>query len=149
MMDEIRHLFLHFIQISVFMNAKPTEAELEILQILWEHKACTVRQVNDLLNAKRPANKKPIGYTTTLKIMQLMNEKNLVVRDDSSRTHIYQANVSEKAAQKSLLERFLNTTFKGSAMKLVMQALGRSETTPEELQQIRKFLDELEDNKDE
>ncbi|MEZ4888330.1 MAG: BlaI/MecI/CopY family transcriptional regulator [Chitinophagales bacterium] len=127
------------------MKSKPTEAELEILQILWEQGACTVRQVNDLLNDKRPNDKKEIGYTTTLKIMQLMNEKDLVVRDDSSRTHIYQANVSEKVAQNSLLERFLDTTFKGSAMKLVMQALGRSETTSEELQQIREFLDELED----
>ena len=127
------------------MKSKPTEAELEILQILWEHKACTVRQVNNLLNERRPNDKKPIGYTTTLKIMQLMNEKGLVVRDDSNRTHVYEANVSEKAAQQSLLERFLNTTFKGSAMKLVMQALGRNETTPEELKEIRKFLDELED----
>lgn len=127
------------------MKSKPTESELEILQILWEHKKCTVRQVNDLLNDKRANDKKKIGYTTTLKIMQLMNEKNLVVRDDSNRTHVYQANVSEKMAQSSLLERFLDTTFKGSAMKLVMQALGRSETTQEELKQIREYLDELED----
>ena len=130
------------------MKSKPTESELEILQVLWEHKSCTVRQVNELLNNKKPDSKKKIGYTTTLKIMQLMNEKGLVIRDDSSRTHIYEANVSEKAAQHSLLERFLNTTFKGSAMKLVMQALGRSETTPEELKQIRSYLDELEDKKD-
>lgn len=127
------------------MKPKPTDAELEILQILWERTSCTVRQVNDLLNDRKADDKKKIGYTTTLKIMQLMNEKGLVIRDDSSRTHIYQANVSEKAAQKNLLDRFLNTTFKGSAMKLVMQALGRSETTPEELKQIRKYLDELED----
>ncbi len=127
------------------MKSKPTEAELEVLQVLWEHKACTVRHVNGFLNDKRPTSKKPIGYTTTLKIMQLMNEKGLVIRDDSKRTHVYEANVSEKTAQKSLLERFLNTTFKGSAMKLVMQALGRNETTPEELKEIRKFLDELED----
>ncbi|MFK7906368.1 MAG: BlaI/MecI/CopY family transcriptional regulator [Chitinophagales bacterium] len=130
------------------MKSKPTESELEILQVLWEHKASTVRQVNELLNNKRADSKKKIGYTTTLKIMQLMNEKGLVIRDDSSRTHIYEANVSEKVAQNSLLERFLNTTFKGSAMKLVMQALGRSETTPEELKQIRSYLDELEDKKD-
>ena len=120
-------------------NQKPTEAELQILQVLWQHGSSTVRFVNDKLNEE-----KKTGYTTTLKTMQIMFEKKLVSRNEESRTHIYDAKVKEEVVQKQLLDRFLDKTFKGSAMKLVMQALGNRKTSKEELNEIRNLLDELE-----
>lgn len=123
---------------------KPTEAELAILQVLWSHERATVRFVNEVLNQHRSSTDKPIGYTTTLKIMQLMAEKQLLNRDESGRSHVYEANISEQETQQRLLNRFVEKTFKGSAMKLVMQALGNHQASSEELQQIRDFLDELE-----
>ena len=117
---------------------KPTESELEILQILWKHGPCTVRFVNDLLNEK-----KKVGYTTTLKIMQLMLEKKILKRDEKKRSHLYRPAVKEKETQRLLLDRFLQTAFGGSAMKMVMQALGNHKTSKEEISQIRKFLDNL------
>jgi len=123
-------------------SPKPTEAELEILQILWQNGPSTVRFVNGLLSRQ-----KEVGYTTTLKLMQIMNEKGLVSRDEDNRTHIYQANVSEQETQQHLLGRFLNTAFRGSAMKLVMQALGNHQTSKEELDQIRQLLDQIEGGK--
>lgn len=122
------------------MSKKPTEAELEILQILWAQGPSTVRSVNDALNTQRK-----VGYTTTLKLMQIMTEKGFVQRNESGRSHIYETIISESATQKSLLSRFLDKTFKGSALKLVMQALGNHQTTQEELQQIRDLLDQLEE----
>jgi predicted transcriptional regulator len=124
------------------LSPKPTEAELGILQILWQNGPSTVRVVNGLLSRQ-----KEVGYTTTLKIMQIMNEKGLVRRDEDNRTHIYQANVSERETQQHLLGRFLNTAFRGSAMKLVMQALGNHQTSKEELDQIRQLLDQIEGEK--
>jgi len=121
---------------------KPTEAELEILQILWKHGPCTVRFVNDILNEK-----KKVGYTTTLKIMQLMLEKKILKRDEKRRSHLYCPAVKEKETQRLLLDRFLQTAFGGSAMKMVMQALGNHKTSKEEISQIRKFLDNLEGEK--
>ena len=118
---------------------KPTEAELEILQVLWQNGPSTVRFVNDELNKT-----KEVGYTTTLKIMQLMTEKNMVRRDESNRSHVYEALLKEEATQKQLLNKFLDTTFRGSASRLVMQALGNHQTTPEELNQIRELLNKLE-----
>lgn len=120
-------------------NAKPTEAELQILQVLWQSGPSTVRFVNDKLNED-----KKTGYTTTLKTMQIMFEKKLVHRNEESRTHIYEAAVKEEVVQKQLLDRFLDKTFKGSAMKLVMQALGNRKTSKKELDEIRKLLDQLE-----
>lgn len=118
---------------------RPTEAELEILQILWKHGPCTVRFVNDQLNQK-----KTVGYTTTLKIMQIMFEKKLLERDESTRSHLYRAVVKEKETQGLLLDRFLDTAFGGSALKLVMQALGNHKASKEEISQIRDLLDNLE-----
>ena len=123
-------------------SQKPTEAELEILQILWQNGPSTVRFVNELLGQQ-----KEVGYTTTLKIMQIMNEKGLVNRDEDNRTHIYKAKVTEQETQQHLLDRFLDTTFRGSAMKLVMQALGNHQTSKEELDQIRQLLDQIEGGK--
>ncbi|WP_197088697.1 BlaI/MecI/CopY family transcriptional regulator [Rufibacter radiotolerans] len=118
---------------------KPTETELEILQVLWQNGPSTVRFVNEAQNKT-----KETGYTTTLKLLQIMHEKNLVRRDEESRSHVYQAAVTEEETQQHLLGRFLDTTFRGSAMKLVMQALGNHTTTPEELDQIRTLLNQLE-----
>ncbi|GAB5554420.1 MAG: hypothetical protein Sapg2KO_40110 [Saprospiraceae bacterium] len=119
--------------------AKPTESELEILQVLWANGPCAVRTVNDQLNLQRE-----VGYTTTLKIMQLMLNKGLVARDTSSRTHIYRAAVSEKETRANLLDRFVDTTFRGSAMDMVMQALGNKDTSAEELAEIKAFIKKIE-----
>lgn len=124
---------------SITPIPKPTEGELEILQVLWQHGPCTVRFVHEKLSQS-----KEVGYTTTLKIMQIMTDKQLVKRNDENRTHIYQANVSEENTQKQMLDKFLDIAFKGSASKLVMQALGNHKTSKEELEQIRKLLDKIE-----
>jgi BlaI family transcriptional regulator, penicillinase repressor len=118
---------------------KPTDSELEILQVLWQQGPCTVRQVNERL-----AENKDVGYTTTLKLMQIMYEKGLLTRVEDARSHVYEANVSEEETQSTLLERFVDTAFRGSASKLVMQALGNHKTTPAELDEIRKLLDQIE-----
>jgi len=120
-------------------HLKPTESELEILQVLWAKGACTVREVNEQLNLR-----KETGYTTTLKIMQIMTEKGLLTRDESQRTHVYRATVQEQDTQKQLLDKFLDSVFKGSTANLVMQALGNSQTSPEELREIRKLIDNME-----
>lgn len=117
---------------------KPTESELEILQLLWVNGPCTVRFINDELSKN-----KETGYTTTLKLMQIMLEKNLVKRDEAGRSHVYEAAISETATQSQLLDRFLETTFRGSASKLIMQALGNSKTSENELNEIRNLLDNL------
>lgn len=122
---------------------RPTEAELEVLQILWKHGPCTVRFVNDKLNEK-----KEVGYTTTLKIMQIMFEKNLLKRDESKRSHLYSPTMKEKETQGLLLDKFLHSAFGGSAMKLVMQALGNHKASKEEISRIREFLDNLENQGD-
>lgn len=122
---------------------KPTESELEVLQVLWNSGPATVRLVNDRLNEK-----KNVGYTTTLKIMQLMVEKGLLKRDEHQRSHLYSAAAKEKDTQRLLLDRFLETAFGGSAMKLVMQALGNHKTTKEEISRIRELLDNIEGDKE-
>ena len=121
---------------------KPTEAELEILQVIWEHGPSTVRFVNDQLSQKRT-----VGYTTTLKIMQIMADKGLLGRDTSGKTHIYNSKVSRKKTQQQLIDKLMATAFGGSAMQLVMQALGNKQSSAEEINEIRAFLDELEGGK--
>lgn len=123
---------------------KPTESEMAVLQVLWKRGPSTVREVNDMLNAQRE-----VGYTTTLKIMQIMADKSLVTRNLSGRTHIYEAAVEEKDTRQVLLDRFLETAFGGSASRMVMQALGSHTTSPEELDEIRRLLDELDAKKQE
>jgi len=118
---------------------KPTDSELEILAYLWQHDSSTVRQVHDFL-----AKTKDAGYTTTLKLMQIMQEKGLLSRTEESRSHIYTALVSEEETQQSLLGRFVETAFRGSAAQLVMQALGNHKTSTKELDEIRQLLDEIE-----
>lgn len=124
---------------------KPTDGELEILRILWTQGPATVRQINEALNALRSPQDKEVGYTTTLKLMQILFEKGHLSRTKSGKTHTYTAVLSESEVQQNLVDKLLDTAFEGSAMKLVMQALGNHQSSPEELDEIRKFLDELEE----
>lgn len=134
--------------------AKPTDAELEILHILWEQGPSTVRTVNDLLNERRKnglaatrslaKSTESAGYTTTLKMMQLMFEKGLLTRTEDGRTHIYAAAVREEDAQSLLLQQFVDNAFRGSAARLVLQALGNHEATPAELDEIKALIAQLE-----
>ena len=117
---------------------KPTDSELEILRVLWDKGEATVREVHEELAAT-----KDCGYTTTLKLMQIMFEKGLVIRDDSSRTHIYQANVSREKTQQQLVNKMVDTLFSGSRSQLVMQALGSHTPSKEELDEIQQLLDSL------
>ena len=122
---------------------KPTESELSILQILWAERECSVREVNEQLNAQN-TNDKEIGYTTTLKLMQIMLDKNLVSRNTDTRTHIYSAAISESETEGKLLDQFVDSTFPGSAMKMVMQALGNHEASSEELDEIKALIEKIE-----
>ncbi|MBL7741802.1 MAG: BlaI/MecI/CopY family transcriptional regulator [Chitinophagaceae bacterium] len=117
---------------------KPTESELEILQALWSKGMATVREVHEEL-----ARTKDVGYTTTLKLMQIMHEKGLVKRDDSMRTHIYQAAVNKEKTQKHLLSKMIDNLFGGSPTQLVIQALGEHKASPEEIEKIQAMLDNL------
>jgi BlaI family transcriptional regulator, penicillinase repressor len=117
---------------------KPTESELEILQVLWARDQASVRDVHEELQKT-----KDVGYTTTLKLMQIMFEKGLVRRDDSSKTHIYQASVSRERTQKHLVGKMINTLFGGSPAVLVLQALGNHKTSPAELEEIQRLLNNL------
>ncbi|HSB93086.1 MAG TPA: BlaI/MecI/CopY family transcriptional regulator [Flavitalea sp.] len=117
---------------------KPTESELEILQVLWSRGLASVREVHEELSKTKDA-----GYTTTLKLMQIMHEKGLVKRDDSVKTHIYQPAVSREKTQKHLLGKMINTLFGGSSTQLVMQALGNHKASPLELEEIQKMIDNL------
>jgi BlaI family transcriptional regulator, penicillinase repressor len=121
------------------MINKPTESELEILGVLWSKGASTVREVNVHLNLERE-----IGYTTTLKLMQIMAQKGLVVRDETSRTHIYKAALDQDQVQATLLNRLVDSAFSGSASSLVMQALGQGKTSKSELEAIKKLIEKLE-----
>jgi BlaI family penicillinase repressor len=120
-------------------SMKPTDAELEILQVIWLHGPVSVRFVNDELNRK-----KRVGYTTTLKLMQIMREKGLLMRSEDGRKHIYYVVLKEKEAKNLLLDKFVKTAFGGSAMDLVMQALGNHQTTPDELEELKALIDKIE-----
>ena len=123
---------------STVKTIKPTESELEILQILWTKGLATVREVHEEL-----AHIKNAGYTTTLKLMQIMNEKGLVKRDDSMRTHVYQAAVNKERTQKHLLSKMIDSLFGGSSTQLVIQALGETKASPDELEKIQALLNDL------
>jgi BlaI family penicillinase repressor len=117
---------------------EPTVAELEILQLLWESGPATVREVHDQLSRRRP-----VVYTTVLKLMQIMAEKGLVARDESERAHVYQARLSQEEARRRLVGDLLDRLFQGSAKQLVMQALSSRKATRAELAEIRRLLDDL------
>jgi len=118
---------------------QPTESELEILQILWLHGPSTVKFINEKQNEE-----KEVGYTTTLKIMQIMAEKNMLVVNKENKQHIYTPALDEDVTKGKLLDGFVKKTFSGSAMKLVMQALGNHKPSKEELQEIKKIIKNLE-----
>ncbi len=135
---------------------KPTESELEVLQLLWALGPSTVRAINERLNdpdtptrsGRRSADGAPreIGYTTTLKIMQIMYEKGLVSRQEDGRTHIYTAEVGEQDTQSALLQQFVDAAYRGSAMKLVLQALGNHDASQAEIDEIKTLIAQLEEN---
>ena len=125
---------------------KPTDAELAILRVLWDRGPSTVRQVHDVLLRERPT-----AYTTALKLLQIMTEKGLVRRDETDRTHVYYARLSEEQTQRQLVRDLLDRAFGGSASKLVMQALAARRASPEELGEIRKLIEarrEVRDDRD-
>ena len=117
----------------------PTDAELAILRVLWSRGPGTVRDVHEALNRRRPT-----GYTTALKLMQIMTEKGLLLRDEAGRSHVYHPRVSEEAVERGLVRDLLERAFDGAADRLVLRALGGKRGTPEEAANIRKLLDEIE-----
>ena len=118
---------------------EPTRSELEILQVVWQHGPSTVRFVNDQLNEQ----KREVHYTSTLKLMQIMAEKGLLTRDESNMKHIYRAAEEESKTKDFLLERFVNTMYKGSASNLMMQLLGNKKTSKKEIEAIKELLRKL------
>ncbi|MBK8562293.1 MAG: BlaI/MecI/CopY family transcriptional regulator [Saprospiraceae bacterium] len=121
------------------MLPKPTDSELEILQVLWENGPSSVRFVNEQLGER-----KDVGYTTTLKLLQIMHEKGLVVRNTDARSHIYEAAIERDVTQRNLLGTFVDNVFSGSAMNLVMQALGNHKASKDELDQIKALIEKME-----
>lgn len=122
--------------------SRPTDAELAILRVLWRQGESTVRQVFEALSQERE-----VGYTTVLKVMQIMTEKGLVERDESERTHVYQARLTQEQTQQQLVGDLLDKAFGGSASQLVLQALSAKPASAKELKRIRQLLDELEGGK--
>jgi BlaI family transcriptional regulator, penicillinase repressor len=120
---------------------KPTESELEILSILWENKNGTVRYVHEEL-----AKTKTAGYTTTLKLMQIMFEKGILNRDSSSKIHVYTPVINKQNTQLQIVNKLVNKLFAGSPAEMVLQALGNNKTTPEELEQIEALITKLKQN---
>ena len=118
----------------------PTDRELAILKVLWANGPSTVRQVNEAINAEQET-----GYTTTLKLMQIMTDKGLLVRDDSAFKHVYEAAVSAEETENQIVGDVLEKVFSGSAEKLVMRALSATHISAEELEKIRQLLDRMED----
>jgi BlaI family transcriptional regulator, penicillinase repressor len=124
------------------VSPKPTDAELAILQVLWQRGPSTVRQVQDALKTERGT-----GYTTMLKLMQIMYEKGLLLRDDSERSHVYEAAVSQHKTERRIVGDLLDQVFDGSARQLVLHALSVKKSSRAELDEIRKMIDELEKGK--
>lgn len=124
-------------------NYSPTDSELEILQVLWELKKARVKEVHERLSQH-----KEVGYTTVLKLMQIMHSKGLLERELSGKSHIYRPAIQKEQVQEKFLDKVMQSVYKGSAFKLVMNALGNYKTSPDELEQIKQFIQskEKEDN---
>jgi BlaI family transcriptional regulator, penicillinase repressor len=123
-------------------QVKPTESELEILTVLWDKTNATVRNVHEEL-----AKSKNVGYTTTLKLMQIMHDKGLVLRNTDSKTHVYRAAVEKQKTQLRMVNRMINELFAGQASELVMQALGDNKASNSELEKIEAFIANLKASK--
>jgi BlaI family transcriptional regulator, penicillinase repressor len=123
---------------------RPTDAEVAILRVLWTNGPSTVRQVHDVLAESRESE---TGYTTTLKLMQLMTEKGLLMRDASTRTHVYAARVPEQQTQRLLVADLVDRAFEGSAAALVMQALAARPITAEQLKELRQLIKDEEESR--
>jgi BlaI family transcriptional regulator, penicillinase repressor len=121
---------------------RPTQSELEILAVLWDTGSATVREVQQALDARRPT-----GYTTALKLLQIMTEKGLVRRDERERAHRYAPKLPREKTEQQMVGDLLDRAFGGSASRLVMRALSSRQATPEELDRIRTLLDEIEGEK--
>jgi len=119
---------------------RPTDAQLSILRVLWERGPSTVRQVHDVLSANRE-----FAYTTTLKLLQLMTEKGVAVREEAGRVHLYRAAVAQEETQRHLIRDLVDRAFGGSPSQLVMQALAAKPASAEELREIRRLLKEHEE----
>jgi predicted transcriptional regulator len=132
----------HCLNVAFLMPPKislprPTDSELAILRVLWQRGPCTVRQVQEELGDET-------GYTTALKLMQIMTEKKLVIRDETERTHVYEARLPAEETQKQLINDLLDRAFSGSAKNLVLRALSARKSSTAELAEIRRLLDEME-----
>jgi BlaI family transcriptional regulator, penicillinase repressor len=121
-------------------SSRPNDVELAILRVIWSREACTVREVHDALRAQRDT-----GYTSTLKMMQVMCEKGLLKRDDSQRPQVYRPAIPQEQTQKKIVRDLVHSVFGGSARKLVMQAVQSHKISREELKEIRNLLDQLEE----
>ena len=119
-------------------SKKPTDAELELLHVLWTHGPSSVRFVNTELSKNRD-----VVYTTTLKMMQVMAEKGLLKRDTSARSHLYEAAIGQEEIQQSLLDKLVQTAFKGSPLNLVLQALGHEKTSQKDLEKIKQIIEKI------
>lgn len=122
---------------------EPTRSELEILQVLWQYGPSTVRFVNDKLNEQ----KREVNYTSTLKLMQIMVEKGILKRDESTMKHVYEPAQEEQKTKSFLLDKFVDSMFQGSASSLMMQLLGNRKTSKKELEKIKQLLEKYNDNK--
>jgi BlaI family penicillinase repressor len=120
-------------------SLKPTEKELEILQVMWNKQAVSVKEVHEALGGDEIN-----GYTTILKLMQIMHEKGLVTRQKSGKLHLYEAVHSQENTRQQVLDKMITTVFQGSAAQLVMSALGNRKSSREELQEIKRYLEKLE-----
>jgi len=118
---------------------RPTESELDILSILWEKELATVREVHEIIQLT-----KEVGYTTTLKLMQIMHEKGLVSRNVDSKTHIYKAELEKEKAQEHYLGKMIKTLFSGNSSELVLQALGNHKPSNNDLLEIKQLIEKLE-----
>jgi BlaI family penicillinase repressor len=125
------------------MERRPTRSEVEILGVLWRQGPSSVREVHEVLSAR-----KETGYTTVLKLMQIMAEKGLVVRNSESRAHVYSANLKESDVQQNLVDELVERVFGGSAFKLALHALSSRKSTPQELEEIRLLVEQLESQSD-
>lgn len=122
---------------------KPTDGELEILLILWKHGPCTVKRVNEIMNLNV---KKDVGYTTSLKMLQIMLEKGFCIREAEGKLHIYKAAIKEQQVKKNYLKDMIDQVFEGSPMEMVVQTLGNYKASANEISELKKLIKDLESN---